>query len=59
METIFETAGFLEENDIKIDMYKKCKSMVNFICKYKPFSPECIKLLENCEKFKNIKTKNI
>ena len=56
METIFETAGFLEENDIKIDMYKKCKSMVNFICKYRPFSPECIKLLENCEKFKNIKT---
>jgi len=55
MESIFEPDGFLDENDVKIDIYKKCKSMVNFICRYKTFSPECVKLLENCEKFKNIK----
>ena len=53
-----ESVEFLEENEINKDIYKKCRNMVNYICKYKIFSPDCVKLLESCEKFKNIKIQN-
>jgi len=58
MESIFEKIEIFgkieiaEEIEIHTDMYKKCKNVINYICKFKTISPECIKLLENCEKFK-------